>query len=83
MAEEEKQYPEPLTSEEIGLQLMALRLSVGKFAIIVEQLERRMQKWDEVYYHVFPDRLAQDVKFENQMLDLIPSIRVEPEKNKS
>lgn len=33
----------------------------------VNEILRRMQKLDEVYYHVFPERFEKDMKFENQL----------------
>lgn len=33
----------------------------------VETLERYMHRWNEVYYHVFPDRFDGDLKFERQL----------------
>ena len=35
-------------------------------------LVRQLNKLDEVYYHVFPDRLAQDERFEKQLDALMP-----------
>jgi hypothetical protein len=66
---EEKQTAEGMP--DVSLRLTALELSIKLMGVKLEQVERRMEKWDEVYYHVFPDRLAQDVKFENQLLGLI------------
>lgn len=54
-----------------GLKILALELSVRSIAIALEQIERRMQKWDEVYYHVFPDRVDKDIQFERQLTKLM------------
>lgn len=50
-----------------SLRIMALELSVQRTAVVLEELERRMQRWDEVYYHVFPERRAKDIEFERQL----------------
>jgi uncharacterized coiled-coil protein SlyX len=39
-------------------------------------LTRQLNKLDEVYYHVFPDRLKQDERFEKQLEDLMPKIKL-------
>jgi hypothetical protein len=50
-----------------SLRIMALELSVQRLAITLEGIERRMQRWDEVYYHVFPERQGKDIEFERQL----------------
>jgi hypothetical protein len=37
----------------------------------VELLQRYIQKLDEVYYHVFPERFEKDVKFHDQLMALM------------
>jgi hypothetical protein len=63
-----------------GLAIMALQLSVKFLASDLEQIKRRMERWDEVYYYVFPDRLEQDVKFESQLLDLTKAQKPDTDK---
>ena len=65
---EEKQLLEGISNEE--LRLMALELNVRKLAATLEVIERRMMRWDEVYYHVFPERRAQDIEVHRQLNDL-------------
>jgi hypothetical protein len=67
MNEKENQDVKPNQEEDILLQLATLRLNVGALFIFVEEIQRRMQKWDEVYYHVFPDRFEKDMEFERQL----------------
>jgi hypothetical protein len=58
-----------LTDEE--LKLMTLELNLKMLTDQVELMERHMQKLDEVYYHIFPDRLSKDLKFRDQLMELM------------
>jgi hypothetical protein len=67
---EEKKPSATLTETE--LTLMTVQLNLTMLRGDVELIERHViQRLDEVYYHVFPDRLAQDAKFGQQLLDLM------------
>jgi len=35
-----------------------------------ESLRVDSQRWNEVYYHIFPDRLRQDIKLQDQLFDI-------------
>jgi hypothetical protein len=61
--------PKELSQDQ--LTIMALELNVKMLTSQVELMERHMQKMDEVYYHIFPDRLAKDVKFGDQLIELL------------
>lgn len=65
---QEKQLLEGISNDE--LRLMALELNVSGMRVTLDLIERRMERWDEVYYHVFPERGAQDAKFEQQLMNL-------------
>jgi hypothetical protein len=60
--------------KEILLRLLALEMNVDEIFRQVTELSRKMQKLDEVYYHIFPDRLIKDAQFEEQLRALnLPS----------
>jgi hypothetical protein len=65
--------PNPLTETELAL--MALQLNQAMMRADLDLIHEYMQKLDEVYYHVFPERLAQDVKFGQQLADLMKRSR--------
>ena len=61
----EKQLVKGISNDH--LRLMALELSVKLMAGTLERIDRRMERLDEVYYHIFPERLKQDMEFERQL----------------
>lgn len=65
---EEEQLIKGLSKEEA--EIMALQLSVTMMSHELEIIKRQMARWDEVYYHVFPERFSQDMKFEQQLHEL-------------
>jgi hypothetical protein len=66
--QEEKQLVKGISND--SLRIMALELSVRSIAVTLELIERRMMRWDEVYYHVFPERRAQDIEYQRQLMNL-------------
>jgi hypothetical protein len=50
---------------------------------LLQETRREMQKLAEVYYHVFPDRLEKDVRFEEQLRALNSSANPDANKPKS
>jgi hypothetical protein len=50
---------------------------------LLQETRREMQKLAEVYYHVFPDRLEKDVRFEEQLRALNSSSDSNAKKPKS
>jgi hypothetical protein len=44
-----------------------IRKAIIDLASDIQYLTQQLAKLDEVYYHVFPERLAQDDRFEKQM----------------
>jgi hypothetical protein len=67
-----------LTADE--LKLMALELNLRMLRSQVELMERHMQKLDEVYYHVFAERLSNDLKFRDQLMELLKNSPVSRKK---
>ena len=65
---DEEQLVKGVSNDE--LRLMAIELNLQLMRITIDHLERQMAKWDEVYYHVFPERRGQDIKFERQLHEL-------------
>jgi len=50
--------------------LVAFELQITGLIEAVNVMQRKMQKLDEVYYHIFPDRFDKDFEFERQLLAL-------------
>jgi hypothetical protein len=71
------------STREEALARMAQGLELKFTGVTVEALERCMQRWDEVYYHVFPDRFKGDQKFEHQLHHLICPPKHGDDKKKS
>jgi len=74
---DESKAKEPSDDE---LTITAIQANLATLRADMELLELHMQKLDEVYYHVFPDRLPKDVKFGNQLLDVMRSAKSDPDK---
>lgn len=53
--------------KETSYRLLAIELNVDTLFRQLAEISRKVQKLDEVYYHLFPDRLAKDVQFEEQL----------------
>jgi hypothetical protein len=79
--DEEDQILKGVSNEE--LRLFTIELNARLLRGDVDLIEERLQKLDEVYYHVFPERLAQDVKFMEQRNELLRSRRDNEDKTKS
>jgi hypothetical protein len=49
---------------------------------LTQDMHRRLQKLNQVYYHVFPDRLEQDIRLQEQLnaLNLKPAPDADPQK---
>jgi hypothetical protein len=76
---------------------MALQLQIGTLLDMVKdhhQLHRiateeaadnelRVQRLNDVYYHVFPDRLDADVKVDRQLRNILPKTSPEGDKKQS
>ncbi len=52
------------------LRLVLIEMRVADLYKKFEDMERNFQKLDEVYYHIFPDRLEKDRQIEAQLRDL-------------
>jgi predicted RNase H-like nuclease (RuvC/YqgF family) len=60
-----------------------LPYTIERFARDIEEMERHMYRWNEVYYKVFPERLDQNLKFEDQLFNLIEPPKSTDDKPKS
>lgn len=49
----------------------------------MEEIERDRERWDAVYYKVFPDRLDQDIKFMDQRRSVFSPPKPEDGKTKT
>jgi hypothetical protein len=57
------------------LRLMALELSVDYLNRRIEEIALKTQKLEIAYYQAFPDRAAEDLRFENQLHALISPLK--------
>jgi hypothetical protein len=53
--------------KETLLRLLALEMNVDSLYRQVADLSLKSLKLDDVYYHIFPDRLTKDAEFEDQL----------------
>jgi hypothetical protein len=67
MSDEKESDFKPPSAYETSLAVLALQINVRCLAADMLRIERQMQKLDAIYYHIFPDRLKQDVEFERQL----------------
>lgn len=65
------------------LTLTTIQLNLHMLRSDVNELELQMQKLHEVYYHIFPDRLRQDLKIGTQPLDVMRSSKPDPDTKQS
>lgn len=56
---------------------------IGSLEVDVKYLGLGKQRWNEVYYHIFPERLRQDIKLQEQLYDLEHPPKPEDGKKKS
>jgi len=49
---------------------LVFELKIAGLVEAVDVLQRKMQRLNEVYYHIFPDRYRKDFEFEQQLLAL-------------
>jgi uncharacterized coiled-coil protein SlyX len=51
---------------------------IDSHAVAIEALQRVMLRMEDVYYHIFPERLTQDAKFSEQLaalkIKLVPDV---------
>jgi len=50
--------------------IVAFKVDIAYLFESVNEIRRALQRLDEVYYHVFPDRRGTDARFEGQLLSL-------------
>ena len=62
---------------------VAYDLQIAALVQAIDDIRLKIQKLDEVYYHVFPDRLRKDVQFEQQLRALNSPPDTDPSDNRS
>ena len=50
--------------------IVALQMILVDANRAIDELQRKMQKYDDIYYRIFPERLEKDAQFEEQLRTL-------------